>query len=123
MLTLRLKPNEKILINGSVMSNGGKDPITLLLHNEASVILRESDVMKKLPECPNVFQHLYYLTQEVYANGNETLRQELIDELNMLIDIFQNEPNYLILRNLVLGNEYYKVIKELKKWRGNELSK
>ena len=122
MLKLRMKPNEKVLLNGSVISNGGNDPITLILHNEASVIIRETDIMKKLPDTPNVYQHLYFLSQNVYISGCNILKKELLDELDILIEMFPEFVEFVTIKNFVIDGKYYNVIKELKKWRGNELS-
>lgn len=122
MLKIRLKPEEKILINGSVLSNGESTNVTLILHNEAPVILRETDIMSRLPDAPNVFQHLYFLIQEVYIAGNKTLRIELLDELSMLIEMFPEDLPYVTIKKFVELDKMYPAIRELKRWKGECIS-
>lgn len=117
MLKIRLKPAEKFLINGVVLSNGEQNNITLILHNDAPVILREADIMAKLPDIPNVYHHLYFVIQATYISGDKIMKQELIDELSILIDMCPDEEHFKSLKEYVENDHYYKAIKELKKWK------
>ncbi|MEM7046065.1 MAG: flagellar biosynthesis repressor FlbT [Pseudomonadota bacterium] len=66
-LRLRLRPDEKIAVNGAVVSGNDKRTTTLVIHNHAN-ILRGKDVL--LPENVDTpVKRAYYLLQLMYLDS------------------------------------------------------
>ena len=74
-LNLTLKPNEKLIVNGAVVSNNSPRSVTLTFHNKAH-LLQQKDVL--LPEEANTpLLRTYFALQCMYldAEGPETHRK------------------------------------------------
>jgi flagellar protein FlbT len=83
-LNLTLKPNEKLIVNGAVLSNNSPRAVTLSFHNKAQ-LLQQKDVL--LPEeATTPLLRTYFALQCVYldADGVDEHRKrftEFADEL------------------------------------------
>src|SRR5271167_4102611 len=65
-LNLTLKPNEKLIVNGAVLSNSSPRSITLSFHNKAQ-LLQQKDVL--LPEETNTpLLRTYFALQCLYLD-------------------------------------------------------
>src|SRR5471030_948245 len=66
-LNLTLKPNEKLIVNGAVVSNNSPRSITLTFHNKAQ-LLQQKDVL--LPEeATTPLLRTYFALQSMYLDG------------------------------------------------------
>jgi flagellar protein FlbT len=83
-LKLTLKPNEKLIVNGAVLSNNSSRVVTLAFHNKAH-LLQQKDVL--LPEeADTPLRRTYFALQCVYldednAEEHRRLFTELAGEL------------------------------------------
>ena len=65
-LNLTLKPNEKLIVNGAVLSNNSPRAVTLTFHNKAH-LLQQKDVL--LPEDANTpLLRIYFAAQSMYID-------------------------------------------------------
>ena len=74
-LNLTLKPHEKLIVNGAVLSNNSPRSVTLTFHNKAQ-LLQQKDVL--LPEEANTpLLRTYFALQCMYldSEGAETHRK------------------------------------------------
>jgi flagellar biosynthesis repressor protein FlbT len=68
-LKLTLKPNEKLIVNGAVLSNGSPRAVTLTFHNKAQ-LLQQKDVL--LPEdATTPLLRTYFALQCMYLDHDE----------------------------------------------------
>jgi flagellar protein FlbT len=66
-LNLTLKPNEKLIVNGAVLSNNSHRAVTLAFHNKAQ-LLQQKDVL--LPEEANTpLRRIYFAVQCMYLDA------------------------------------------------------
>jgi flagellar protein FlbT len=66
-LNLTLKPHEKLIVNGAVLSNNSPRSVTLTFHNKAQ-LLQQKDVL--LPEEANTpLLRTYFALQCMYLDG------------------------------------------------------
>ena len=83
-LNLTLKPNEKLIVNGAVVSNNSPRSVTLTFHNKAQ-LLQQKDVL--LPEEANTpLLRTYFALQCLYldaegAEGHRKLFMEFATDL------------------------------------------
>jgi flagellar protein FlbT len=78
-LNLTLKPNEKLIVNGAVVSNNSPRAVTLTFHNKAQ-LLQQKDVL--LPEeATTPLLRTYFALQCVYldADGAEEHRRHFAE--------------------------------------------
>jgi flagellar protein FlbT len=67
-LNLTLKPNEKLIVNGAVLSNNSPRSVTLSFHNKAH-LLQQKDVL--LPEeASTPLLRTYFALQCLYLDGD-----------------------------------------------------
>lgn len=86
-LRLRLKPDEKIVINGAVLSVGGSHAQTLVLHNKAAV-LRGRDIL--LPEDVDTpIKRIYFAVQLLYLDPDDHARyaEEFLQRMEDVLNV------------------------------------
>src|SRR5437870_12343211 len=82
-LKLVLKPNEKLIVNGAVVSNSSPRSVTLSFHNKAQ-LLQQKDVL--LPEDASTpLLRTYFAVQSMYIDP------ERVDEHRRLFMQFASE--------------------------------
>jgi flagellar biosynthesis repressor protein FlbT len=122
MLAVKLKPGERIVVNGAVLCNGNARN-TLYFANTAS-ILREKDVMQ-VEEASSPVARAYYLVQLMMLNADdlEVYRPSYEKLMTQLLRTFTNAQ---ILQKLtesaewVLSGNYYKALVALRPVRDYE---
>lgn len=115
-LKLRLKPGEKLIVNGAVMT-AGENGATLVLHNPAS-LLRGKDVIDE-SEVTTPARRLYYLVMLMYIERDR--RPELMPEFmihleNLHDQTMQDEvrQSLIYIHNDVTAGEFYRALKTCK---------
>lgn len=114
-LKLTLKPHEKIIIGGAVVTNG---PSTshLLVENEVA-ILRQDSILTE-GEANSPCKRVYFVIQLMYVGGGMTpelsqlywdLVKEIVHAAPSTKDLFSQTSQHL------LDNEFYKALKAAKK--------
>lgn len=122
MLAVKLKPGERIVVNGAVLCNGNARN-TLYFANTAS-ILREKDVMQ-VEEASSPVARAYYLVQLMMLNADdlEVYRPTYEKLMTELLRTFANPPIRQKLAESaewVLSGNYYKALVALRPVRDYE---
>lgn len=116
-LRIRLKPDEKIVVNGAVLSVGGERASTLVLHNTASV-LRGKDIL--LPEDADTpVKRIYLAVQMLYMDpeGAEAYHAEFAARLRDVLDVLTTREvidQLEAVRRLVEEGAYYAAMSGLR---------
>lgn len=116
-LKLSLKPDERIVINGTVIANGDRRA-TLIVHNKAS-ILREKDIMQE-EEAVTPAKRIYFAVMLMYMEDSQI--DAYHDEFALRMTEFMNaistpEAIELCIKmsREVMNNNYYKALMAGKK--------
>lgn len=116
-LKLSLKPDEKIVINGTVIANGDRRA-TLIVHNKAS-ILREKDIMQE-DEAVTPAKRIYFAVMLMYMENSKINKYH--DEFALRMTEFMNAISTpeavelcIIMSREVMNNNYYKALMAGKK--------
>ena len=116
-LNLTLKPHEKLIVNGAVLSNNSPRSVTLCFHNKAQ-LLQQKDVM--LPEEANTpLLRTYFALQCLYLDGeNAESHRKLF--MQFATDLFAATGNAEI-RNAITSalvhvgaGEFYRALSALR---------
>ncbi len=111
-LKLSLKPGEKFVLNGAVITNGEKRS-SLIIQNKAS-ILREKDILQQ-ENVDTPAKRIYFPVMMMYLD--EENWQEYYDEFAMRMTDFMNavdSPDVLsycvVISKDVMSREYYQAL-------------
>jgi flagellar biosynthesis repressor protein FlbT len=116
-LNLTLKPNEKLIVNGAVVSNNSPRAVTLTFHNKAQ-LLQQKDVL--LPEeATTPLLRTYFALQCVYldADGAAEHRQRFTEFAGELFAATRNpEIRGAISKALAYAEaaEFYRALSALR---------
>ncbi len=114
-LKITLKPREKIVIGGAVITNG-KGNATFIIENSVP-ILRQKDIMTE-KQASTPCRRIYFVIQLMYidsANLAEhhntywTLVREVVGVASGTLPYIDR------ISDLILGNRYYQALKQAKK--------
>lgn len=110
-LRIKLPPNEKIIINGAVIENGG-DATTILLHNRVD-ILRRKEVLSQ-EDAITPARRIYYALQCAYLFEDSRARS-IEAGLGFLKDYEAAAPSAEALAEKIRGHlkaeEFYEALK------------
>jgi flagellar protein FlbT len=116
-LNLTLKPNEKLIVNGAVLSNNSPRSVTLSFHNKAQ-LLQQKDVL--LPEEANTpLLRTYFALQCLYLDtDNPQPNREVF--MKFVTELFAATSN-LEIRNAITtalvhvgAGEFYRALSALR---------
>jgi flagellar protein FlbT len=116
-LNLTLKPNEKLIVNGAVVSNNSPRAVTLTFHNKAQ-LLQQKDVL--LPEeATTPLLRTYFALQCVYldADGADEHRKQFMEFAGELCTATSNpEIRGAVAKALVHveAGEFYRALSALR---------
>ncbi len=114
-LKIVLKPREKIIIGGAVITNG-KGKATFIIENSVP-ILREQDIMTE-QEASTPCRRIYFVVQLMYIDSTNladhhntywSLVREVIEAASGTLPYIDR------ISDLILGNRYYQALKQAKK--------
>lgn len=124
-LKLSLKPDEKIVINGTVIANGDRRA-TLIVHNKAS-ILRAKDIMQE-EEAVTPAKRIYFSVMLMYMEDSKI--DSYHDEFALRMTEFMNAISTpeaielcITMSREVMNNNYYKALMAGKKLVAFEASR
>jgi flagellar biosynthesis repressor protein FlbT len=110
-LIIKLKPYEKIIIAGAVITNGG-GAANLLIENKVSV-LREKNILKE-EDADSPARRIYFVVQLMYMD-QEKIADYHKGYWEYVRDFVKAAPTSLGLINAIsaqiLGGRYYKALK------------
>lgn len=114
-LKIRLKPNERMIVGGSVITNGNTR-CDLLIENKVP-ILRQNDIMRE-EDADSPCRRIYFAIQLMYID-----EENLIEHHNaywkLVQDTVKAAPSMLALIDQIsehiLNNKYYQALKLARK--------
>lgn len=114
-LKIRLKPRERVIIGGAIVTNGGAG-CELIIGNKAP-LLREKDIMNK-EDANTPSRRIYYVIQLMYIDEHNLVTHHAA-YWKLVRDIVDAAPRTLLMINQVsehiLNGHYYKALKEARK--------
>ena len=115
-LLISLKPNEKFLVNGTLLSNGPKRG-QIQVGNDVNV-LRLSDALHP-DDVTTPLKRIYYTTQLILSCDAKAtdVASEIDRGLDNLVSVFENTPILKIIeksRRAASGGRYYSLLNSLK---------
>ena len=119
-LRIKLPRDEKILINGAVLENGG-DSTTLVVHNKAE-ILRRKEILTEV-EAVTPARRVYYALQCAYMfkENRADYLQKAADFLTDYLDAVPSSAEIIEeIQTQLSGEQYYKALKATNKLLKNE---
>jgi flagellar protein FlbT len=116
MLAVKLKPGERLVVNGAVLHNGNTRNV-IYFANRAS-ILRERDVMQE-EQAVTPTSRVYFMVQLMLLNPDEADTYQLTFEqlMTALLRTFKSPPILKALTDCaywVSMNDYYKALAALR---------
>ena len=116
-LKLTLKPEEKVIVNGAVIANGGAKT-TLSIENSA-IILRQKDILTE-EQASTPAKRIYFCLQLAYLDSDH--ERDYLEKANLLVrDFIAAAPTDEVRGILepvgidVSARNYFKALKQLKK--------
>ncbi|MGD9307166.1 MAG: flagellar biosynthesis repressor FlbT [Desulfobacterales bacterium] len=110
-LKITLKPNERMIIGGAVVTNG-ETRADFTIENKVP-LLRQKDIMSE-NEANSPSRHLYFVIQLMYIDQDNVLTYHNT-YWSIAQDIVKAAPSVLGLidqiSELILGNQYYQALK------------
>jgi flagellar protein FlbT len=116
-LKLSLKPGEKFVLNGAVLTNGDKRT-SLVIQNKACV-LREKDIMQP-EEATTPARHIYLPIMMMYldADGSEQYYNDFALRMTEFMGAIQNRAALAACIEIsrdVMSGAYYKALMQCRK--------
>jgi flagellar protein FlbT len=117
-LKIDLKPGEKFVLNGAVVSVG-RDGRSLLLQNEA-ILMREKDIMQE-DEANTPARRIYFTIMLMYIDSANKAAYEkqyqklMIDLAQALAPLPQTQQELIQVIQDVAGGQYYQAMRKCRK--------
>lgn len=116
-LVLKLGPNERVLINGAVIENGGHRSRLVILTPDAN-ILRLRDAIRP-EDAKTPVRRVCYLVQLVLSGDvdRDKARQQLVRHIEELSQVFVDNDSRKHLERasqFLLVNDHYRCLKNLR---------
>ena len=111
-LKITLKPNEKMIIGGAVLTNGNVKNTNLIIENNVPV-LRQKDILSE-KDATSPCSKIYFLIQLMYIDEeNLTIHQPIYWKL--VRDLLEAAPRLTghidEINENILGGKYYQALK------------
>ncbi len=116
-LVIKLKPNEKVLVNGVILQNGDRAARLRVKSSDVS-ILRARDALQK-EDADTPLKRVYYIAQLALANEADPRQAvaEILQGLAPLKAVFPGEAGQDVLRAIEAAHEqkFYVVMRAVKR--------
>ena len=111
-LKITLKPQEKMIVGGAVISNGNKASCELIIESKVP-ILREKDILSE-SEADTPCRQLYFIIQLMYIDeGNQAIHQK--NYWDLVTEIVNAAPSMVNLidriNEEIVSGRYYQALK------------
>ena len=111
-LRISLKPNEKMMLGGAVITNGNAFRCNLIIENKVP-ILREKDILSE-SEANTICRRLYFVIQLMYID-EENLATHQKNYWKLVKHLIKAAPSSMILIDQIseeiVGGRYYQALK------------
>ena len=111
-LKITLKPSEKMIIGGAVLTNSSRSSCDLVIENKIP-ILRQKDIMSEA-EADSPCRRLYFIIQLMYVD-EENLATYTEHYWNFVADIIKAAPSMTgvidAISEQILKQKYYQALK------------
>ncbi len=114
-LKISLKPDERMIIGGAVVTNGNSISCDLLVDNKVP-ILRQKDILSE-DQATSPCRKIYFIIQLMYID-EENLQTHQNTYWNLVRDVVQAAPSTTALIDVIsehiLNQRYYQALKATK---------
>ena len=114
-LKVTLKPGERVIIGGAVITNGASTG-NLIIENTVPVLRQKDIISKEKADTP--CKMIYLVIQLMYVDGTN-LSNHHNTYWSLVKDVLRAAPSTLPvidrMNDLILGNKYYQALKVAKK--------
>jgi flagellar biosynthesis repressor protein FlbT len=111
-LRITLKPQEKMILGGAVITNGNEFRCNLIIENKVP-ILREKDILSE-SQANSLCRQLYFIIQLMYIDEDNIAAHQK-NYWKLVKHIIKAVPSCMILIDQIseeiLGSRYYKALK------------
>ena len=115
-LRITLKPQEKMILGGAVITNGNAFRCNLIIENKVP-ILREKDILSE-SEANSICRQIYFVIQLMYID-EENLASHQKNYWKLVRHLIKAAPSSIILidqiNEEILSGKYYQALKLAKK--------
>jgi flagellar protein FlbT len=115
-LRISLKPNEKMIMGGAVITNGNDSRCNLIIENKVP-ILREKDILSE-NDSNSICRQLYFVIQLMYIDEKNLDAYQKI-YWKLVKDLVKAAPSSINLidqiNEKILGERYYQALKLTRK--------
>lgn len=116
-MRVTLRPDERIIINGAVVRNGGRTASIIV--DGAAQVLREQMVMHPETAAKSPSRQAYYLAMLAYIDpaNEETHRQAFVTWMSEVIDAFEAPAAKLACAEALMmagRREYFRALQQLR---------
>lgn len=116
-LVIKLKPNEKVLVNGVILQNGDRAASIRVRSNDVSILRARDAIQKEDANTP--LKRIYYIAQLAMAGEAEAeaAMQQILQGLEPLKSIFAGAASSEIARAINAANDrkFFVVMRAVKK--------
>lgn len=116
-LVIKLKPNEKVLVNGVILQNGDRAASIRVRSNDVSILRARDAIQKEDANTP--LKRIYYIAQLAMAGEAEAeaAMQQILQALEPLKSIFAGAASSEIARAINAANDrkFFVVMRAVKK--------
>jgi flagellar protein FlbT len=111
-LKITLKPNEKMIVGGAVVTNGNSKNTDLIIENNVPV-LRQKDILSE-KDATSPCSRIYFIIQLMYINeenliDHQTVYWKLVRELLDAVPRLAGHINQI--NENILGGNFYRALK------------
>ena len=111
-LKITLKPNEKVIVGGAVLTNGNTKNTDLIIENKVPV-LRQKDILSET-QATSACSQIYFLIQLMYIDEenldtHQPIYWQLVRELLKAAPRLTGHINEI--NEYILGSQYYQALK------------
>jgi flagellar protein FlbT len=111
-LRISLRPQEKMILGGAVITNGNDFRCNLIVENKVP-ILREKDILSE-SDANSLCRQLYFVIQLMYID-EENLDAHQKNYWNLVKDLIKAVPSSMIfidqISEEIIGGRYYQALK------------
>jgi flagellar protein FlbT len=111
-LRITLKPEEKMILGGAVVINGGAAACNLIIENNVP-LLREKDILSET-QARSICQRIYFIIQLMYIDeaGLETHQNAYWNVVRELVKAVPSTTGHIDqISEEIVGGRYYQALK------------
>lgn len=110
-LKIKLKPNERLILGGAVITNG-KNPTEFTIDNKVTVLRAKDILTEEMADTPS--RRIYFVLQLMYIDQRRT-KEQYDSYLQLVKDLLRAAPSLtdavMDVSEALLNDDFYKALK------------